>query len=206
MSQQPVHLKSSEGTLPSAFIPVCAYQTQMGSLGEEIPEVEFFVCNNFKPTVLNGQICYSSDLKKSKKSKAGKKHSFLFILDKGRCCRDDANINTILRSKAKHKIQTLDLEKSSEQQTATSARIYIHTLGRFSDFKPGSFAITALKKMTTTKSFMNFPETVRKCQVETYEECQTRNFLDSVVKQCGCLPWTLSTVEARSPEVIIYWR
>ena len=203
VSLHPVHLKATDGPiLPSAFIPVCAYQTDMKSLGEEVHNLDFITCNQFKPVVLEGHLCYSSNLQesKSKLTKAGKKHGFLFVLDKGTEHAEEEG-RRVKSTDEQQKIEKLDLETSSKEETA--ARIYIHTLGRYSDYRPGSFGIAALKNMTTTKSFMEFPESVRKCQVEMYEECQTKEFLKSVVEKCGCLPWVLSTVEDGDPQVTI---
>ena len=60
LSSHPVHLvtKNSKTSLPSAFIPFCAYKTNLALMGEYIEDLEFPVCNSFIPTVLDGQLCY----------------------------------------------------------------------------------------------------------------------------------------------------
>ena len=63
LSSHHVHLKTKLGALvPSAFIPFCAYKTDLLLLGEHIKGLKFPVCNKFTPTVLDGQLCYNLDI------------------------------------------------------------------------------------------------------------------------------------------------
>ena len=57
LSSHPVHLTSKRA--PSAFIPFCAYQTDMLALGEYIEGLEFPV---FTPILHRGQRCYTKDV------------------------------------------------------------------------------------------------------------------------------------------------
>ena len=58
LSSHPVHLTSEGAT--SAFIPFCAYQTDLLSLGKYIAGFELPVCNAFFPTVHRGRLCYTA--------------------------------------------------------------------------------------------------------------------------------------------------
>ena len=76
---------------------------------------------------------------------------------------------------------------------ASSAKIYFNTLSSFTDYRAGSYAMTALKKMTGTDSFLKQTDEEKKCRIETPEDCQAKSFIESVQKKCGCVPWALSS-------------
>ena len=78
---------------------------------------------------------------------------------------------------------------------ACSARIYLNTLSSFTDFRAGSYAMTSLKKMTGTDSFLKQTDEEKKCRIETLEDCQARSYIDRVQEKCGCVPWALSTAQ-----------
>ena len=85
-SSHPVHLvtKNSKTTLPSAFIPFCAYKTDLLLLGEYIEGLEFPICNKFTPTVLDGQLCYTFDISSvlpDMETLDGKDGELLLLLD-----------------------------------------------------------------------------------------------------------------------------
>ena len=77
LSLHPVHLTpDEEGKLPpSALVPFCSYQGDDDLLGQERPELDnLIICDKFKPTILEGQLCYSLDIVKlgEKGTKSGK--------------------------------------------------------------------------------------------------------------------------------------
>ena len=61
----------------------------MRILGEYIDGLDFPVCNAFKPTILDGELCYALDLKRLELdrsgvgSKAGRGKGLLLAIDKG---------------------------------------------------------------------------------------------------------------------------
>ena len=59
------------------------------------------------------------------------------------------------------------------------------------DTRPGSYVMSALKKMRGTASFLALPDGARNCQIETFESCQTRRYMEEVQERCGCVPWVL---------------
>ena len=81
VSLHPAHLTDSrDRLLPAALIPFCSYQASM--LGKEVDG--FVACDQFQPTVLEGQICYSLNLNKVHKvnsSKTGKQNGLVLVLD-----------------------------------------------------------------------------------------------------------------------------
>ena len=146
-------------------------------------------CSHFEPTILDGQLCYSLDVNKVAKSNsgAGKGNGLLLVIDP---------VNPEQKDKYKsprsndHMITTLNIE---ETKTDTQGiKIYINTLEKFETFDFGSFAMQSLKKMTGTEAFLEDKD--KDCSVETFEHCQARRYLQEVTKHCGCVPWSLATI------------
>ena len=53
----------------------------------------------------------------------------------------------------------------------------------------GSYNLNILKEIKVTESFNGLDEEIKKCQnVETYNECTTRNYIYQFKRKCGCLP------------------
>ena len=188
MSVHPAHLTSSDQSLtPSGLIPFCAYQTNVTLVGQERPDLPFPVCSQFYPTVLEGELCYAINITSLTKveTKEGLKNGLLLVLDLGN--PDNRQVSKSL----KHDYQSFNLEPESKQ--SSSAKIYLNTLARFTTFKSGSYAMSALKKMTGTDNFLGLTVGQKKCQIETYEDCWTKTYIESVQSQCRCVPWALSS-------------
>ena len=169
----PVHLTPDEdGHLPpSAFVPFCFYQGDFSLLGKKRPELDnITMCNKFKTTIIDGQICYSLDIAKVGKTRTGpRKENGLFLLM-------DSN--------------PYALNSGINQQ---SFKVFIHTLAQYTAIGPGSYAMGTLKSMTGTEDFVRLPVDQKKCLVHNREKCQTDKFLDQTKSTCGCVPWPLRT-------------
>ena len=80
-SLHPPHLTTDkEGTLlPASLIPICSYQMNSAKLGREVGKINFTLCDSFKPTVHQGQLCYSLQLNRKDhgKSRIRKENRFL---------------------------------------------------------------------------------------------------------------------------------
>ena len=152
-------MASQDRLLPAALIPFCSYQGEL--LGKEVDG--FVACDQFQPTVLEGQRCYSLNLSKVgvSKSKAGKMNGLELVLD----------------SNTPGKV----------------ARIYLVTLSPFTDYRNGSYAMTSLKKMTGTKSFLGLLDAEKRCQVETSGECNTQKYFQAIRSKCHCRLWALDS-------------
>ena len=183
---------SSGSLAPAALIPFCAYQVNMTLVGHDRRDLPFTICSKFKPTVLNGQLCYSLDLSllKTENTQAGKRHGLVLILDQGEG-KNSARKNEGFRETTRI---PLDLESSGIEKR--SAKIYLNTLSSYTDSKAGSFAMTALKKMAGTESFLKQTDKEKKCRIQTMESCQAQLYVDKVQTKCGCVPWTLSSALA----------
>ena len=175
MSLHPVHLTpDKDGNLPpSALVPFCSYQGNSSVLGQERPELgNLTVCDKFEQTILEGQLCYSLDIAKlGMKTKSSKANGLFFLVDP-----------TSFPQNATEK----DAETDDQ-----SFKVYIHTLGQYTTFSPGSYGMSTLKRMTGTKSFKELPDHQKKCLVGKREECQTQKYLDQIQRECKCAPWEL---------------
>ena len=62
MSNHPPHILNEDGKLsPSAFISFCEFGGNMSVMGVKIDQFDVPVCNSFKATILNDQLCYEVD-------------------------------------------------------------------------------------------------------------------------------------------------
>ena len=53
----------------------------------------------------------------------------------------------------------------------------------------GEYNLDALKEIEVTTSYLGLDEDVRGCQnVEPFDNCTTRHYIDSLLDHCGCLP------------------
>ena len=192
VSLHPPHLIDSSGSLtPAALIPFCAYQTNMTLLGQARQDLPFIVCSQFQPTVLEGQLCYSLDLKiNTTMSSTGKRNGLIIFIDQGLAEEGKPTAEDSLTMKNVKELVSLDTEAIG--QDTNDARIYLNTLSSFTDVRSGSYAMTSLKKMTGTDSFLELPLDKKLCQIGTFEDCQVQNYAVKVLEQCGCIPWALS--------------
>ena len=74
------------------------------------------------------------------------------------------------------------------------AKVHIDTLSSFKGFGGGAYKMTAVKKMTSTDAFLNMAPEVKKCEVESYEQCRTRRLSE----ECSCVHSTIATDQVRS--------
>ena len=56
----------------------------------------------------------------------------------------------------------------------------------------GRFNLLSLKEINATDSFMGLHRDTRNCQnIETYDDCKTRLYIEKLRQECGCLPLSL---------------
>ena len=179
----PIHLiPDKEGNLPpSALVPFCSYQGNL--LGQERPEIDnLAMCDKFKPTILEGQLCYSLEIERleEKPTKSGKTNGLLLLVD-----TNNNQENSLVPIKGGH--------NAEDTKAADQFKVFIHTFGQYTTFGSGSFEMSVLKKLTGTESFEQLPDNKKKCQVHKREECQTAKYLDQVQAECRCVPWSLNS-------------
>ena len=59
-------------------------------------------------------------------------------------------------------------------------------------FGEGQYNLNNIKEISVTDSFMGLDKGMRKCQnIETFDDCKTRLYVEHMRKECGCLPLSL---------------
>ena len=159
----------------------------MEVFGEYISGLDFPVCNSFKPKILDGELCYALKFSDNRlKSKAGRGKGLLLAIDNGISIEPN-NWDDKTVAKRKNVIRT------EMKSTGNRARLHILTSHRHEDARPGKYAMKSLKVMAATENFLAMPDDVKKCQIEAKEDCKSRHYVEQVQKECGCIPWALSS-------------
>ena len=169
MSLHPSHLSDQIGRmLPSALIPFCIYQSDEAAFGQTIKGVNMTACADFQPLILDGQLCYSLKMSRSgtKETKSGISNGLLLLIDPN----------------------NLQIKNREEN----NFRMYIHTLSQHTIGGSGVYALTSLKKMTGTQSFLDLPEQKKECQVGSTEDCLAEKLIAEIKDHCFCIPWHLT--------------
>ena len=176
----PTHLTS---TWSSAFIPFCAYKTDLNFSKNalNLPGITFPICSHFLPTILEGQLCHKVTLNTT--SGQGKRNELMLLLD----YNEDLSLHTSesKERKAVFSKDTLNLDTAVESIQEVSSKVHINTLSPYVGFGGGIYMMTAIKRMTAKKDFLKMSLKDRNCEVELYEDCRTRKLL----QQCNCVPW-----------------
>ena len=160
------------------------------SMGEDLKGLIFPVCNKFKGTIKDKQACYSLDLKEilsevRGKTKQGKGNGLFFGIN----MEMSANTESSDSERELNNNAHIDTRRSTINENGGA--IHISTLERFSDSRPGMYVMTVLKRMTGTESFLSMSDGVKQCEIETQDDCESRNYIENVQNQCHCLPWSL---------------
>ena len=189
VSLDPPHLVDSQEQLtPSALIPFCAYDGDMNITGQYVTGLDFPICNKFKPTILNGQLCYQIDMKDILKEK---------VTRPGR----GFGLTLAIEQKARTLEQSSNVFKASLQQGRLytkidipefSSSIHLNNLVKYTDSRAGLYKMSVLKKMTGTEGFLGLADITKGCQIEDQTKCERRKYLEEGQRRCGCLPWTLA--------------
>ena len=113
----------------------------------------------------------------------GKRNALTLLLDSN----EDRSLQAIGNDKevAESPKETINLEEAVESIQGVSAKIHINILSPFINFGGGVFKMTVVKRMSAKEDFLMMPLKSKNCEVEAYEDCQTRNLLD----ECNCVPW-----------------
>ena len=192
LSSHPVHLTSKNA--PSAFIPFCAYQTDLEIFGDYIDGLDIPVCNKFTPTVHRGQLCYKIDvgsLLPDVETKNGKAGALTLLLD----YNTERSVHPKTRSQTKKDIRNthLNLEDDPDEYDG-EATIFFHTIQRVKGFGGGSYTMNVLKQVAPTERFLQLPEAVKGCTDDDKEHCRMTTYLDQKQQECSCVPWEFPNI------------
>ena len=60
----------------------------------------------------------------------------------------------------------------------------------------GKYNLNVLKEISVTESYLGLDQEVKGCQNdEALEECRARNYIDTLLQQCKCLPLSIRVSE-----------
>ena len=135
-------------------------------------------------------MCYALNINKisTKNVKSGLKSGLVLVIDP---------IEKEQKKQAETRDEITSLNFESNQYSGSSGKIHLNSLASFTDYRAGSYAMSSLKKMTGTDTFLELPDATKKCKTETFEECHRVRYVAEVQKQCGCLPWGLNYTTAQ---------
>ena len=57
------------------------------------------------------------------------------------------------------------------------------------------YNLNSLKEIKVTDSFLSLDKKTKGCQQETYNDCTTKNYLETLIYKCHCLPFQLKTTD-----------
>ena len=175
--------------MPAALIPFCSYQGK--PIGEKPRDLEFskewHLCTQFRPAILQGQLCYTLDLSKLErnKTKSGVRNGLVLVLDTQMSVQDHTEM-------VRKKQVGMDFADPEDEYDSGMTKVFLHTLSPFASYQAGSYALSSLKRMVGTENFKSMPNDKKKCQNEVFEDCQARMFCDAVKTNCKCVPWALA--------------
>ena len=193
----PPHLTT---TWSSAFIPFCAYKTDLNFSENslELPGITFPLCSAFLPTILEGQLCY--ELKLNQPSGQGKRNQLMFVLD----YNEDHSLQISSEKEKDADLHfskgTMDFDDAIDSVQGVSSKVHIVTLSPYTHFGEGVFMMTVVKRMRATDAFLEMPLAQRNCEVELYEDCRTRRLLG----KCNCVPWELPGYQVKPKIRLIF--
>ena len=110
---------------PSAFIPFCSFAGNWSITGEYSDILNITVCNIFKKTIVNGQLCYRADVNKFKdkvEKKKIAKEGFVFLLD----YNENRMVELGGGMDRRHESELYEIEKGNDD-----ALIYVETIGKY---------------------------------------------------------------------------
>ena len=53
------------------------------------------------------------------------------------------------------------------------------------------YYFNVIKEISVTDSFLTLDKDIRGCQEESYDECTTRKYKNTLINQCQCLPFQM---------------
>ena len=187
----------------------------MSIMGVNIDYFDIPVCTSFEATVLNDQLCYEVDLNRfsnHKDMKSNLESGFIFLMD----YNEDRQVAIYNESsKLEEKSFANRVVKSDHENHAS---IILNTIGAAISYliyknlvislmfnaEPvkligeGEYNLNVLNEIKVTDSYLGLDSDIIRCQNKEYlHNCTTRQYINTLLDQCGCLPFNIR----RSDEV-----
>lgn len=189
--KNPVHIINEDGNLqPSALIPFCWFgrKQRIGVMLDQFSD-KVSICNNFNPKIIVDQRCYEIDPNKyinPKSKESDLKFGLTLVVDE--------NVDRLFS-----KIQQVEVDFakdfSQEDEDVTRSVVYLDTMEPLKLELGWKYNLNVLKNMKVTEDFLKLPQSERDCQEESYDDCTTRSYAQGVIKECGCLPFSIQQFE-----------
>ena len=179
LGNHPVHMTSAESL--SAFIPFCAFDGQPEPSGTQIGKFSVPFCRSFSPTITDGQLCYALNM-----TKVGFIKEALFFIDPNL----ERSVHLSHTSEQNSKNSPLKLKQGLGEKSQL-AQMHIDTLEPFTSETFASYALTSLKKMTSTENFDEMSDQDKGCRMESRRDCERNILVEKVAKDCQCVPFSL---------------
>ena len=199
LSSHPVHIINKDRNfMPSALVPYCGIATDMLSLGDYMDNFTYPICTAFKPTLLEGQLCYELDTSRIKHTVKQGPHGGLFLLlddiaENGIVIKNGVRNTNELQEKVQEKQKPgYDIAKNAASQKLM--KIYIQTIQPFTFFPylpTSKYLMTSLKIMTGTDNFLALPDEKKHCSIIPMNKCKQNQFMKKLYRDCGCTPFGL---------------
>ena len=164
---------------PSSFIPFCAFDGELDSHGTQSENFSVPFCNSFTPTIIEGQLCYALNI-----TKIGFVKEALFFIDTNL----ERSVHTSQQESKKSGALRL---KQGLGKKSHLAKIHIDTLEPFTSETFASYALTSLKKMTSTQNFEEMLDEDKGCRMQPRSECERNILVQKVTEICQCVPFSL---------------
>ena len=183
----PVHLINHDKSVsPSALIPFCAFKANLSTSNSAMfhPNLSFPVCSSFVPDILEGQLCYT--LRINETGGKGKENGLMLLLD----LNENRDFHTS-HHQHEHVDDIFEMNLDTEHSKHDiEAKIQINAMLPVTKYGQGSYQMTSVKKMIATDHFLGLSSKIRNCEIESYDECRTKNLL----AECECVPWALQNM------------
>ena len=181
MAKVSIHPVQMTKEAPSSFIPFCAFDGELNGIQLENFSAPF--CDAFDPTIIGGQLCYALNM-----TKIGLVKEALFFID----TNVERSIHATDQSSQQSSEKSAALRlKRGRGQKSQLAKIHIDTIEPFSSETFASYALTSLKKMTSTQNFDEMSDDDKGCKMEARGECERNVLVQKVAETCECVPFSL---------------
>ena len=154
-----VHLNYQQSTTKNILSVTDTQRNETISVSGKILLEQYFLSQGqknkilvFVPNVLEGQLCYSLNLKMISRDNtgAGLNNCIFFLVDSG---ITEKELDLEMKTFGDEEIVTMRMEPSSP--TNSSARIYLNTLSSISDYRAGSYGLLTCLYAHICTSFRN---------------------------------------------------
>lgn len=186
--------------MPSAFIPFCAINNNLATLGKTMANFTYPVCSSFSPTIMEGQLCYQLLLSHLHwlGKEPGSDGGLMVIVD----YNTDRSLPTETSVTGRRLPNKTHLVSRSESKT-NQMKVHMDTLSPYTGHGPGLYIISAIKHVTVSENILELPQHSRGCVlIDSLQDCRSHKYKD-LETLCDCIPFGLNT--AYNSKVIIFY-